>query len=587
MELKHYRFFVTSLICIFFFTGLVFLIFGLLEHDQLLFILNKSLHIKFNEFTDQYSKSIQIRFLNSGIFIICISTLLFWFKEKISYLLLSFQTSSREIFRKTKTTFILQFSGSNLKYTLALFLILISTISIRLYFISCPLRYDEGFTYFYYSKKSFFLLLFYYDHPNHHILHTFFVKLSTLIFGDNLIAVRLPAFIFGITLIPLVYIYVAKFYKKNTAILASTFVSVSSILISYSVNARGYTITYCVFIFLLIIAELLKKYNNTFLWGLFILTQVTGVYTIPTMLYACIIINTYLFISIHFDKINKHIITFKKVIISGIITILASVLLYLPVCILMGPKYIVGNQFVESRSYSYIISHIARAMKELVMMFTTDIPIAIQVILLVGLSTGLIINKHFRYFILSLLICLLFAFFVQRVIPYNRVLVFIFPLIFCMSAVGIIHLIKRLITNSQFLSVIIISLFTVVFLSNITINSKSPCKEFDFTPISEIKPIFSYLKKSVKENDHLACIFPLEASIKSYFYFYNISNNCFINDPFNSNKIFVIIGPVYRDKIDLILNKNEINVKKFHANFYLLKKRVFSDKTEIYEFKHR
>lgn len=587
MQIKLYRLFSTLVICTISFTGLVFIIISLIKQNQLLHLLDRGLHIKFNEFTHQYSKSLQIRLLYSGIFISCISMLLVCFRKRIPYTLLSFQTSSQDIFKKSKTSLSSQFSGSNLKYSVAFLIIFFLSIIIRLHFLSCPMRYDEGFTYFYFSKKSFFLLFFYYDYPNHHIFHTFLVKLSTLIFGDNLVAVRLPAFIFGTALIPLVYIYVAKFYQKNAAILTCAFVAVSSIFISYSVNARGYTITYCVFISLLIIVELLKKHNNNFLWGLFILIQVIGIYTIPTMLYASLIINNYLCISIYFDKNNKPIVTLKKVIVSGIITLLVSILLYLPVCILMGPKYIINNPFVASKTFSYVITHIAETLNLLITVFTTDIPIAGQLVLLLGLLTGLIINKNFRYYLLSFLICLLFIFFVQRVIPYNRVLVFIFLLFFCISASGITHLIKILNTSKQFIIVVVISVFSISSLSLRTINSNSPAKEFDFAPIKDIKPIFSYLKKTVKEKDRLACIFPMEASIKSYFYFYKISPTCFTNDPFNSNKIFVVVGPVIRNKVDFILENTEVDLKKFHKNFYLLKKRVFSDKTEIYEFQHR
>lgn len=584
MKIKQYNLITSSIFFLFSISGLALLIFGLIKLDHLLFILHQYLHIEFNEFTSHFYRDIQIRCFYSGIFIIGIAIILILFRKKISGLLYEFYSSSKDILKGIKVNLSRQFSGYNLRYTISLFVILLFSILIRLYFINCPLRYDEGFTFFYFTKKSFFLLFFYYEYPNHHIFHTFLVKISSLIFGNSVISMRLPAFIFGISLIPLVYMYVSKFYHKNAAILASSFVSVSSILISYSVNARGYTLIYCAFISLLIIVEILKKYNNTFLWGMFILLQIIGLYTIPTMIYACMIIYMYLLMMIYFDKNNSYLINVKKLFLSGIIVGISAILLYLPVCLLMGWKSILSNVFVESKPYDYIFTNMFSSLQEFYLMFTTDMPVLLQLFFFLGIIISLFVYKQARFFLFAFIICLFFAFFIQRVIPYNRVLVFIFPLFFILSALGIYFIINIIFKTKQYLVVLIVSSIVVTFLSFNTVRSNSPSVEFDFTPIKKYDAVLTHLKKSVGTNDRLLCMFPMEASIKSYCYFYNIPISSFSNDPINSDKVFIIVGEKFVNTPDSILCRSEVNRTIFYNKFRLKSTKKYSDKTIIYEF---
>lgn len=587
MKVKFSNLLILFVFFFFSFSGLILLTFGLLKFDHLLYFLRYFLHIEFNEYTNHLYKDLQIRCFYSGIFVIGISIIVIWLRKIIANLLCDFYSSSKDILKQSKVIFLRQFSEHNLRYTISFFVILLLSILIRLYFIHCPLRYDEAFTYFYFTKKTFFLLFFYYEYPNHHIFHTFLVKISTLIFGDHIISMRLPALFFGISLIPLVYIYVSKFYHKNAAILATSFVSVSSILISYSVNARGYTFIYCSFISLLIIVEILKKYNNTFLWGLFIMIQIVGFYTIPTMIYASIILYLYLLLTIFFDKNTIYIITVKKLLLSGIIVGISAVILYLPVCLLMGWKSIISNSFVESQSYSYILAHMFSSLQELYAMFATDMPVVLQLFFFVGIIISLVIYKQFRYFSISFIFCLLFAFFVQRVIPYNRVLVFIFPLVFIFAALGIYHVIEIVFKKKQLIIVLITSLMITVSLALNTIQSNSPSVEFDYTPIREYDKVLTHLKKSAGKNDRLLCVFPMEASIKSYGYFYNIPVCNFFNEPLTSEKVFIIAGDQFVNTPDSILHKSDVNRDAFYTKFELRSTKKYRDKTVVYEFQSK
>lgn len=585
MKIKLSNLLILLLLVFFSFSALLLLILGFLKFSQLLFIFDKWLHIDYNESTRQYIRYFQIRSLYSGVFLSGITFFFFFYRAKLEILLATVFSSFKEIFQQLKGIFKRQISGKNLKYTIGLSAILLFSILVRIQFIHSPIRYDEGFTYYYYSKKPFFLLLSYYDYPNNHIFHTFLVKISTLLFGDSVISLRLTAFVFGIFLIPLVYIYTGKYFQKNAAILAAAFTSVSSILICYSVNARGYTLNYCAFIVLLVLAESLRKRNNLFLWGLFICIQIIGIYTIPTMIYASLIVYLYLMLSFVFVKVEKSPVSIKQIILSIIVIGITSVLLYLPVYLLMGGKAIVANNVVQSQSYEFVFSNLLQSLRDMYKMFTVDIPIIIQLFLFIGIIISIVIFKQCRYLFYSIILLLLFVFFVQRVVPFPRVFVFLFPLFFIFSAIGIVYLIDLIIKTKQYVIVLVISISLISILSFLTFKSNSPTEKFDVSPIKSHHPVFIDLKKSVSKNDRVLCWFPLESSVKSYFYFNEIPQSSLTNNPFHSKKVFIIVGERFLQETDTILYKNKVDSRLFRRRFYLESKKEYSDHTVIYEYR--
>jgi len=75
---------------------------------------------------------------------------------------------------------------------------------ICVYFIDQPMRVDESWT-FWSSVKDGWASVFTYVVPNNHVLHSIFVKLSTSILGAHPWAIRLPALLFGVLSIVLVF----------------------------------------------------------------------------------------------------------------------------------------------------------------------------------------------------------------------------------------------------------------------------------------------------------------------------------------------------------------------------------------------
>jgi predicted membrane-bound mannosyltransferase len=98
---------------------------------------------------------------------------------------------------------------------------------VRLFFLFQPIMQDEAANYMYFAAKPLSFGLSHYPEPSNHLLNTFLMHWVTRILGNGVWAVRLPAFISGILLIPVIYLLIRRLYNRNTALLATALVVVA------------------------------------------------------------------------------------------------------------------------------------------------------------------------------------------------------------------------------------------------------------------------------------------------------------------------------------------------------------------------
>lgn len=117
---------------------------------------------------------------------------------------------------------------------------------VRFHYLHQPMRYDEVTTFVSYPSRPFYVLLSVYAAPNNHVLHTILVRCSSLLFGNQDWALRLPTLVAGTCMVPLTYAVTRTLYGRGAAALATGLVDTSSTMIEYSTYARGYTLL-CLF----------------------------------------------------------------------------------------------------------------------------------------------------------------------------------------------------------------------------------------------------------------------------------------------------------------------------------------------------
>jgi 4-amino-4-deoxy-L-arabinose transferase-like glycosyltransferase len=220
---------------------------------------------------------------------------------------------------------------------LTLLALTLGAAGVRLAYLFQPIVHDEAVTYVYFASRPLGDALSYYPFPNNHLLNTLLIKGSVGLFGNSPWALRLPAFIAGVLLVPAAYLAIRSLYGRDAALLGTAFVAVSSTLIFYSVSARGYTMQALFFMIAIVVGVRLLKKQGAGGWFALGILVVLGFYAVPTMLYFAAALFIWLLFEALFRDLEGDRKQFVYRVVATVVgTAVVVVLLYLPVVIRNG-----------------------------------------------------------------------------------------------------------------------------------------------------------------------------------------------------------------------------------------------------------
>lgn len=466
-------------------------------------------------------------------------------------------------------------------HLITFFIILLFSFIIRLLFINQPIRYDEAYTFVHFVKNPLWMTVADFRSTNNHILHSILVKISVKFFGDSLWAIRLPAFIFGILIVPMAYTIARAFFNKKTAIITMSILSASSILIEFSTNARGYTIVIFIFLVILGLARYIKNNNNIFACVLFSFISSLGFFTMPLMLYPFIVVIVWLFLSIlkNDSPINKRT-NLKNLIISIFLTIIFTIILYSRAIFKFGINSAISSNISSgSRPWSYFFTDQWNFIKAIWLEWNRDIPLVLQIFLAICFVLALIFHRKISKYKINLFIPVIICFIPIVLIQKNSI---VFPrhwlfllLLYVMTAAAgfvlIIELIQNKIRFKKPLIIPIISLILSIGLCLSVFFSQSVLKSDDTGTFREAENITIYINKNLQKDDIvLAPSYITKPILTYYFNRYKTQGLCFkfkdIEPVLNKiNNIYIIItkDQNLNDMIDFkVLQEHKYNYPK-------------------------
>ncbi len=337
--------------------------------------------------------------------------------------------------------------------TASLIVITVVAAAVRVPYLNQPMRFDEAYTYNAYSSQPWFVAISKYDAPNNHVLHSLLVLVSTRLFGDAPCIVRLPAFFAGVLLIPATMLLTAAVGGSRSATLAGLLVATSSPLIEYSTNARGYTLVcLCAVCGWLITVRLVRRCDGAawLCWGVL---AVIGCWTIPVMVYPLLMQLAWMECQCHTGVTKRAYGGTFRAWSCGVIASAAATTLvcYLPVLLVSGPRSLFGNAYVQPLSFSQLLGGTGDWLRELVALLWRNVPLPVMVICLAGLVLALQNGngwvRQARRTALGSVSAAALLMLLQRVLPFPRVWLFLLPLAAVLIGVGLIRWIRFLPTR--------------------------------------------------------------------------------------------------------------------------------------------
>jgi hypothetical protein len=333
-------------------------------------------------------------------------------------------------------------------YLIALISVTGAAAWLRVSHLDDLMRYDEAYTFLHFGYPGLPKGWLDYHEPNNHVLHTLLVRLFAYFGGFDPATIRLPAFFSGLAIVPAGgYLAQRLTGRRSAALLAAMLLATSSLLIEYSVNARGYSMV-CLASLLMGICtvEICSDFSRMRFWVAWSAIAVLGTFTIPVMLYPIAIFTCIILLEIMLsprDKKTKRGALRNLAFALGIFA-LATVLLYLPLAVVNGVHRLVGNRYVSPHPLQEVLTRLPGNVLTVLTDWSRDTSWLWQALVFLGIAASLIWGMtHRRIFWTLPLIGTLFflsAAIVQRVVPFPRVWMFMLPLMLVAGACGLDHL---------------------------------------------------------------------------------------------------------------------------------------------------
>lgn len=220
----------------------------------------------------------------------------------------------------------------------------------RLAALQQPMRYDESVTWAYFVGRSWTTIVSQYQFPNNHVLYSLLAKATSSLGAWEPWALRLPAVLSGIAIVPLTWAVGRRFADRDSALLGAALAAASTPLILYSTNARGYSLVVVLFLCLLLQAHRMREAPTTGDYALFAALSTLGLYTVPVMLYPIAVVAVWFSLDAwqRPDR-GRRLLFLAATCLSSAI---AAGALYLPIIRTAGLAALTGNKFVAPISWS-------------------------------------------------------------------------------------------------------------------------------------------------------------------------------------------------------------------------------------------
>jgi hypothetical protein len=330
-------------------------------------------------------------------------------------------------------------------YAMAVLAATVAGLALRLDRIDHPMRYDESFTVLRYSLAPDFRQVLGYETPNNHILHTLAVKGSIDILGLSALAVRLPALLAGVACIPAAAMLARMLTRRRLpSVLAASAVAASSLMIEYSVNARGYSMVALTTLLLSACTlKFLRDPRVAWVQAAWSVLAALGAITIPVMVLPVAILSVIVVLQAFRGTdavvVRRLILIRWALMLAGAGILTAA--LYIPVVYFNSLSAVTANRFVSPVGFSEMIQGLRGAIPATLEDWTRDMPFAYVLAMAAGLvaCVGVGVRRRKAFWLLPAVApaVLLLASLAQRVVPFPRVWLFLLPVMLTMGVCGL------------------------------------------------------------------------------------------------------------------------------------------------------
>lgn len=472
--------------------------------------------------------TLKIALVLLALLLLSVGFMLQKFRSSIIRYITFYLESLRENVMSTATEMNQAIQSDSRLHLVVLALTIVAGFSLRLYYMSYSILYDEGYTYFNFVQMPLIVGLTDYSAPNNHLFYTLLSHISVSILGETTFALRLPAFIAGIMIVPASYIASRFVIDKNVAIITASFTATSYTLIDYTANARGYSLASLFFLCMIISSFRIAKANNLDTLNLTaqFFAIVGALYTLPSMIYAVLANFLFLFYIAFKKKLDFKLI--KKLAALAIVSLATCAALYSVV--FMHIPYnkwknipviktkitpLPFNTFVEKNS-----SEFKQAINDFLIVYPGYFGQVIIAFMLIGMIYVLYRHTMFSKFLIVLAFTAISLLLFQRIAPFSRSWQYLIPIAASLVSVGIIFIVNNFCRKKYIVEIALLAAVLNLMLAGPeAITTKADRHYFKESPL-----VGAMLKERYQEGDMIVTLGSVMVAgiISHYLYSYNV-----------------------------------------------------------------
>ena len=454
-------------------------------------------------------------------------------------------------------------------------ILLITAIAVigRLAVLWQPMRYDESVTWAYFVGRPWSTIVSSYQFPNNHVFFSLLAKVTSSVAPFQPWALRLPAFLAGVAVVPLTWAVGRRFATPAIGLLGAALAAGSTTLVLYSTNARGYSLVVALFLVLLLLADHLRTSQQLSRWATFAVVGAVGLYTIPVMLYPLGVVVVWLLLAARQSSGAERLALAIRAVVAALTAGALALLCYVPIIRNAGLGALAGNKFVEASAWPTFIADIPRHLAEMVVTWSSPFPWWAALLLVPLAVAGLRrIEPASRpsLVLASALWCGALLLVTHRA-PFVRVWLFLLPLFHLAVARGIVRVARRTRVHLALVSpTAAIALAALV--ATLTLLGDTVRRSGDTGAFRSAREVTERLKDSLRPGDRVLAPIPTNGPLLYYFSARGLDTALLNTPPESTRRAFLVLDPARGRTLDWAVSVGMIDPAAYATPILLLRR---------------
>lgn len=428
---------------------------------------------------------------------------------------------------------------------------------IRLAYIAQPMRYDESVTYLYFVRLPWSEAVATYTYPNNHVLHTVLVKAVSTLFGASPAALRIPAFLAGVAVIPATYAAARELYGGRAALFAAAICATSGALVLYSTNARGYTLVVLAFLLLVLSAARILRGARTSEWLAFAIVAALGLWTIPVMLYPLGAVSLWLALSFAVAEEPRRA-DLGRLGRALALAALLTLVLYAPVLSHDGLSALTRNKFVAATGWYQFLGELPSSFREAFASWSQGVWLIVYLVLAACAVVAVRRHRSVSRFPVGLplaaYVWCAWLLAVNHRAPFARVWLWFLPVLAALGGAGLLLLSEgrpraRALVPSRLAAFIVA--ITIALATSVVLSRAVPLS-LDTGTYRDASRAADLLARAIGPTDRVLVSLPTNAPLAFYLEQKGLSSSVMERDERAAGRVYVVVDEAEHQTLDAV-----------------------------------